>query len=293
MDKFRSVWKRAGKRVLPFAACLLALGIPARGVEFHLKLGGGLSWLRPDDVNRAVRDWVEWHELESARNESWTYLGGNTPDISLGYSFQAELQFFLNPYVAFSVGAGFLYADLSAEDTEIRVEKKQGVTQLVQPRTLSALPLVFSIYAYVPLSGRFRAYAKGGAGVAWAKHIEREGSKRETSKNYNYTLEENASSRDPVYQAGLGLDFSLESGVRFFLEGSYCWLRVSGFSGEAGESVTGTLFHFEELTPDLGFWQAKNRLFPEPPAREDIRSAREAEVDFSGFSLLLGVSIRF
>jgi len=292
----RKVRSRRGgvwKRVALCAAFLLSLWMPAHAVEFHLKLGGGLSWFRPSDVNQAVRDWVEWYELESANNGTWTYLGGKTPEIRLGYTFEGELQFFLIPQLAFSVGAGFLYADLSAEDTEIRIDKKQGVTQIVQPRTLSAVPLIFSVYTHLPLNERFRVYAKAGAGMAWAKHIEREGSKRETGQSFNYSLEENASARVPVYQAGLGLDFALESGVNFFLEGSHRWMRVSGFSGETGEGETGTLYHFEELSPDLGFWQAKNRLFTEPPVGENIRSVRETEVDFSGFSLILGIAIRF
>jgi opacity protein-like surface antigen len=276
------------KTTILFAACLLALVLPAHAAEVHLKLGGGLSWFRPDDVNRAIRDWVDWHELESAQNDAWTYLGGKTPEIRLGYTFEGELQFFLSPRLAFSVSAGFLYSDLSAEDTEIRINKKQGVILLVQPRTVSAVPLAFSAYYYLPLSAHFRGYAKAGAGYTWAKHVEREGSKRETANKYNYSLEENASATGPVYQAGLGMDFALESGVRFFLEGSYRWMRVSGFSGE-----TGKLYHFEEYSPDLDFWQEKNRLFTELPVGENIRSVREAEVDFSGFSLILGIAIRF
>ena len=157
------------KRVALCAAFLLSLWMPAHAVEFHLKLGGGLSWFRPSDVNQAVRDWVEWYELESANNNTWTYLGGKTPEIRLGYTFEGELQFFLIPRLAFSVGAGFLYADLSAEDTEIRLDKQQGVTQIVQPRTLSAVPLIFPVYTHLPLNERFRVYAKAGAGMAWAR----------------------------------------------------------------------------------------------------------------------------
>jgi len=281
------------KTTLVFTVSLLFLGLHAHALEVHLKLGGGLSWFSPDDVNRALRDWVEWQKLESAWKDTWTYLDGEEPQIRLGYSFEGELQFFITGRLAVSVGSGFLYSDLTAADTEIRINKPQGLTQLVQPRTVSAIPLIFSAYYHLPLTERFRAYAKAGAGFVWAKHVEREGSKRETAENYNYSLDENASASGTGYQAGLGLDFSLESSVRFFLEGSYRWMRMSGFSGETGEGESGTLYHFEELSPDLGFWQAKNRLFTEPPVGENIRSVRETEVDFSGFSLILGVAIKF
>jgi hypothetical protein len=278
---------------LVFTASLLFLGIQAHALEIHLKLGGGLGWFNPDDVNRTLRDWVEWQKLESSRKDTWTYLGGEEPQIRLGYSFEGELQFFITGRLAVSVGSGFLYSDLTAADTEIRIDKPQGLTLLVQPRTLSALPLIFSVYYHVPLTARFRAYAKAGAGFVWAKHVEREGSKKETAKNFNYSLEENASASDTTYQAGLGLDFSLESSVRFFLEGSYRWMRVSGFNGDAGTGETATLYNFEEYSPDLDYWQAKNRLSSLPPEGDTFRSVRETEVDFSGFSLILGVSIKF
>jgi opacity protein-like surface antigen len=281
------------KILLVFVACGSILGMQAHALEIHLKLGGGVSWLSPSDVNRALLDWVERQKLESAAKDTWTYLGGQEPQIQLGYSFEGELQVFFTRRLAISVGSGFLYTDLSAADTEIQINKPQGLTLLVQPRTLSAVPFLFSLYYHVPLTARFRAYAKAGAGFVWAKHVEREGSKKATSKRYNYSLEENASASDTTYQAGLGLDFSLESTVRFFLEGSYRWMKLSGFSGDLESGETGALYHFEEYSPDLDFWQVKNRLSVLPPGGETIRAVRETEVDFSGFSLILGVAIRF
>lgn len=281
------------KTTLVFTVSLLFLGLQAHALEIHLKLGGGLNWFSPDDVNRALLDWVEWQKLESAWKDTWTYLGGEEPQIRLGYIFEGELQFFITSRLAVSFGSGFLYSDLTAADTEIRIDKPQGLTQLIQPRTVSAIPLIFSVYYHLPLTERFRAYAKAGAGFVWAKHVEREGSKREAAANYNYSLDENASASGAGYQAGLGLDFSLESSVRFFLEGSYRWMRVSGFNGDAGTGETATLYHFEEYSPDLDYWQAKNRLFILPPEGDNFRSVRETEVDFSGFSLILGVAIKF
>ncbi len=281
------------KILLVLAACCLILGAQAYALEIHLKLGGGLGWFSPGDVNRALQDWVEWQKRQSTFKDTWTYVGGSEPQIQLGYGFEGELQFFITRRVAVSIGSGFLYSDLSAADTEVQIIKPQGLTLLIQPRILSAVPLIFSLYYHIPLTARFRAYAKAGAGFVWAKHVEREGSKKETSKNFNYSLEENASVSDTTYQAGLGLDFSLESSVRFFLEGSYRSMRLRGFSGDPGTGETATLYHFEEYTPDLDFWQAKNRLSVLPPAGETIRSVRETEVDFSGFSLILGVAIKF
>ena len=81
--------------------------------------------------------------------------------------------------------------------------------------------------------------------------------------------------------------------MRFFLEGSYRWMRVSGFRGDTETDEAATLYHFEQYSSDLDFWQAKNRLYAQPPAGEEFRSVRETEVDFSGFSLILGVAIKF
>jgi hypothetical protein len=55
----------------------------------------------------------------------------------------------------------------------------------------------------------------------------------------------------------------------------------------------GTLFAFEEYIPDSDFWQAKLGVWPEAPAGSGFRSVREAVIDLSGFSVKMGIVLKF
>ena len=70
-------------------------------------------------------------------------------------------------------------------------------------------------------------------------------------------------------------------------------LLPSELGGFYGENGIGTLYSFEQFDPKLDFWQLKYQILSEEPSGEDIRSAQEAEVDFSGLSVKLGLIIKF
>jgi hypothetical protein len=281
------------RRAILFAALLTFGSLVVNAMEFHLKLAGGLSLFNPLDMNHAILDWVGYNQRDAESRNTWTYLEGKTPQHKNGVDFGGELVLQLSSRLAVSVGSGFTYSELGSEDTEVRILKPLGETIEVQPRTLSAIPLIFSGYYHMPLSSRLRVYAKAGGGFVWAKHVEREGSRRITNQNFSYSRTENATARGPLYQAGLGLDFAIESEVRFFIEGIYRSLRMQSFSGATESGEIGTLYNFEEYHENLDFWQIKNRLLLQPPTGENIRSVRETELDLSGFFLVLGVAIRF
>ncbi len=281
------------RRAVLFAVLLAFNSLMVHALEFHLKLAGGLSLFNPPDVNRAILDWEGYLERDADSRNTWTYLQGKAPQQKNGFEFGGELVIQLSIRWAISVGSGFSYSELTSEDTEVRILKPLGETIEVQPRTLSAIPLVFSVYYHMPLSSRLRVYAKAGSGFVWAKHVERDGSRRITNPNFSYSRTESASARSPLYQGGLGFDFSLESGVRFFIEGLYRSLRIQGFTGAMESGEIGTLYNFEEYHENLDFWQIKNRLLIQPPSEENMRSVRETELDLSGLSLVMGVAIRF
>jgi opacity protein-like surface antigen len=282
------------KKIICTAAICGWAAIPAASTELYLKLGGGICLFSPQDVNRILTDWGEANRLEAEYRNNWSYLSRKSPGFDRGIEFAGELVFGLSSRIALSLGSGFLYGELQPEDTEVRILKPLGETVLAQPTTLSAVPLLAAAYYHIPLTGRFRIYFKAGTGLVWATYVQREGSRRVTAEKFGYTYEENATTRSPIYLGGLGFDFSLESHVRFYLEGTYRRLLLSGFTGgEADGLPGGTLYAYEEYSPDLDFWQAKFRLWNQTPTGDTIRAAREAEVDLSGFSLILGVTIRF
>jgi hypothetical protein len=49
----------------------------------------------------------------------------------------------------------------------------------------------------------------------------------------------------------------------------------------------------EEYDSGLDLWQAKYQIFAEPPSGENYREVRQGMVDFSGFSVKIGIMIKF
>jgi hypothetical protein len=282
------MFKRIG--VLIFCAfCLLVSSTQA--VEIGLKLAGGLSFLNPENVNRTLLDWVEWQKRDTAAYENRTFLSAMEPQISRGVEFEGELVVSLSKWLALSLGTGFIYSDIKPTRSEFRLLRPAGETILVQPRTLSAMPVLFCGYFRLPFSSLFSAYLKGGAGLLWAKYVEREGIRNIANAKFNYRRDESASARGPIYLGGLGLAIDTEPGIRFFLEGTYRWAKVKDYEGETQGEIRGPLFQYEEL--DYEFWQAKLRIQEQEPAGEIYRDVKKAEIDLSGFSLKLGIMFRF
>ena len=281
------------KNILCAAAICGWAVLPAGTAELHLKLGGGISLFSPDVINRAINDWGEANRLEAENRNTWSYLSGMDAGFDRGIEFEGELVLSLSSRFSLSVGSGFMYGELQPEDTEVRILKPLGETVLALPTTLSAVPLVASAYFFIPVHSRLRLFVRAGTGLVWATYVAREGSRRVTAEKFSYTREDSAKARRPIHLGGLGLDFLLESHVRFYLEGTYRRLRLSGFSGEGADGQSGTLFYLEEYSADQDFWQAKNLLLTQEPTGETVRAVRETEVDLSGFSLTLGVIIRF
>ena len=280
------------KRIIVLIFCVSFVLVPSvRGVELGLKLAGGLSFFNPADVNRTLRDWVEWQNRDVAAHENWTLLSAMEPRIKRGVEFEGELVFSLGKRFALSLGAGFIYTDLKSTNTEYRILKPLGETILVQPRTMSAMPVMLCGYFRFPFTKLLSAYLKGGAGFLWAKYVEREGIRRIENEKFNYRLDESSSARGPAYVGGLGVFFDTEPGIRFFLEGTYRWAKIKDFEGETQAEIKGPMYYYEEI--DYDFWQAKMRIQEQEPGGENFRSQKKAEVDFSGFSLKLGIMLRF
>lgn len=263
------------------------------GMEISLKIGGGVRFFSPDDVNRVLSDWVEWQRREADSRNTWTFLDAKVPEFSYGMEFEGELFFTFSSLWALSVGTGFFYSDLEPTKTEVRIDKPLGETILVQPRTISALPLTLSGYFLYPLSRLFRIYVKGSVGHAWAKYIEREGSRRITNEKFTYNYEMSSKGSGPIYGGALGIWLETEPGIRFFLETGMQWAKMKGFKGEMDSGETGNLYFFEEYDSKHDFWQAKNRLMTEAPSGPEFRSVQETRIDLSGISIKLGIMIRF
>jgi len=284
--------KRFGKRLIPlWVLIFLAGGLEA--AQLSLKLSGGMSFINPGHLNRALQTWEEWQRREAADKANFTFVDGNVGRFKNATEFQAELLLEISTHLAIGIGTGYIYSDLPEEDVLVTIEKLTGTFSYTYPTKISALPLMLTATYYIPLNEIFRLYFRGAAGVAWAKYVDRDGNKNITAENFGYPRLNKGSASGPIYAGGIGLTFQVEEGVQIFAETSWRRAKLSGFEGENKDEESGTLFFYEELDEDLEYWQAKNTILPASPEGENLRSAEETMVDFSGFTARIGISIKF
>jgi opacity protein-like surface antigen len=272
---------------------LLFSGNPLSGIELGFKLSGGYAYLNLKNTNRSLDDWAEWKKREAEANKNWAYLGENVKNLHSGIHFEGEFLVSLIGRFELGLGTGYIYGDLNEEKTEVLVQRPAESISHVYPLTISAYPLVLSAYYSFPLKSGISLFIRAGGGIAWAKYVNREAQKLESSAKYNYFKLEKASASGSMVLGGIGFAFETDAGMRFFIEGIVRRAKIQGFTGENELEEKGILYHFEEYIPDLDFWQTKNEIRAERPSGSNYRSVSEALVDFSGFSVKIGFMVRF
>lgn len=278
--------KKVKKRVALFPLFFL-FAVYSFCVEVNLKIAGSFCYLKLDHINRSLSGWEEW--IKKAEN----YKEGEVEKLHLGTAFEGDLLFFFTSRLAAGIGTGYIYGELSEEKTALTIDNVKKTSVLVRPAKINAFPLNVSAYYFFPLRKEMKLYVKGGLGLTWAKYVEREG-KEKSEKKYTYEkYSKTATALGQSYFTSLGLMYEADPNVRFFIEGEARLAKISGFQGETPGGEEGTLFFFEEYIPDLDFWQAQNKILTEKPSGENFRSVQEAVADMSGFSVKIGLLIKF
>jgi opacity protein-like surface antigen len=282
---------RGKARTFIVVVIFLCSSLSSYGIEFHLKLFGGLNYSSLRDINLVLAAWKMQHEKEAQVTHGYEFEGGDVKKFHKGFDFEAELLAFLSNRLALGIGTGFIYNELLDQKTALTIKKNVTTYVYVHPATVSAFPLSLSGYYFLPLGKKFSLYLRGGVGLLWAKYVDRDGVRRIQDTKYSYSSQL-ATAKNTFFHGGLGFKYQLEPSISFFLEASGKAAKIDNFKGDLKGEI-GTLFFFEEYNPKTQFWQAKIQLKTEEPNGAFYRSVRKALVDFSGVSAKMGLMIKF
>lgn len=280
-------------KVLAVLAAASFLFPPSSGaVDLSLRLSSGIAWLKAGEINLALTGW----------REGWRFQAEGDPDLSLeneasgavhlGIDFEAELLLSFSRWLALGLSAGYSYASTDEERTRLSIRQDEILFDYARPTQVSAYPVFLSAYAFLPLGQKFRAYLRAGVGSMYVKCVVREANKKAAAERFAYTLYESATARQAGYLGAVGLSYTFDQSLSFFAEALIRWTEVSGFEGEDAQGMGGRLYTYEERRPDIDFWQYKMALHPEEPGGESVRNVQEATVDFSGYSIKIGLSLK-
>lgn len=279
------------KKIVIVLSFFLFFAVSSYCFEVNLKISGALCYLNPEHVNRSLHGWEEW--FKKGGPKGWSYKEGKVKDLHSGISFEGEFIISFTRRFAAGFGTGYIYSELSEEKTAITIDRSKETFIFVRPIKINAFPLNLSAYYFFPLSEKMKLFIRGGTGIVWAKYVERQGRAESLEDEFNYNWKQEATAQGQAYFTSLGLIYEPDPFFRFFIEGEAKLAKLSGFHGETEEGENGTLFFFEEYNPNLKFWAAQNVLLKEEPSGDNFRSIQETVMDLSGFSIKIGILIKF
>lgn len=262
------------------------------GIEVSLILAGGFSNSSFNLVNRSLDGWAEKISREASL-AGWTINQGSTPQLKNGIETEWGVLVHLSSRVALSLSSGFVHFELSEKDISLVVKKETETYVYSRPTKASAIPISLNLSYFHPLSAKLRFYFKAGGGLLFGRYIDREASRRQVDLKYVYPAYQNATATSPLLQAGGGLHFQPEASMGFFIEFSYRLVRMTAFEGKNKAGAQGPLEYYEEYLPQFDFWQPRVVILTAEPDPQLTRSKQRAVVDFSGFSVKIGITAKF
>ena len=266
--------------------------------KFSLKFSGGLGSTAGGDFN-AFAD-----GLNSLAADLVPFLGltktGELENPNWGIDFEGELVFSLSRNFGVGLGAG--YHKRSKETSlKMALEPLSSVSLTWEPE-LTIIPMNLSGYYFFPIGSKMNAFLKAGIGYCVAKVYLK------LREEYTSFLglegwdedEFEAKNSGFGFQGGLGIEYNLTGTISLFAEGMGRYLKITGWELEGTTTNasgvikgSGTLWYLEEFFEANGKYYPGLQISEQKPTYPAYRNVREAEVDFSGFSLRVGIKIRF
>jgi len=268
---------------------------PSPGIEFGVKLHGGLSYLLAGDINDALQGTTDyWDDL------TYVDVDGEVKPLHMGFDFGGEVIINFMPQIGIGLGVGYIQASSNStiEDTWSGLAYEDTFNPKV-----TAIPLTLGVYFGLPMGDTMSVIANAGIGYYLGTF----------SWNYSYEseyddYEENweAKSNAIGFHGGLGIEVNLSPSMALVVEGFGRYAKLKGLTGDytweesyfgfssQGSIKDATLWYYEWRSSSTGKWYPTIAFGQdEPQSTSSRRNIREGEVDLTGFSLRVGIKIKF
>jgi hypothetical protein len=292
--KKESAMKKWGFLSLVLLQLVLLPGLAEAKLQIGFKAYGGLSFLGVGDLNTGLQGRSDLYSDIWATDLYST--SANFKPASIGMDFGGEILIQFNPHLAVGLGVGYLQTTKTSEVPYTNPIAAMPELKYTWKVKANAIPIKANFYYFLPLSGSIAVNIHAGLSYYLAKAY---GSYRLDWGTY---WEENVYNNLPGggigFQGGIGLEYKLSSRISFFLEGQGRYAAFSNFEGDEKISYsngiratrTGKLWRYDTT------WTGKTYTViivqSTKPSDPNFLNCREAKVDFSGFSLVLGVLFR-
>lgn len=262
---------------------MLVAPLATAASPLKLRIFGGGDYLQGGDLNRGLQGWTDYWKA-NLNAQGYTQQTGSFNPVHLGLNVGGDVILLLSPHWGLGLGTEYIMATKSSALTF------QSTTKVINWDILGkaqALPAKLSLFYFIPLTDSLTITFHAGAGYYSAK--TRLGSKQES----DYIIDANGTGIG--YHGGIGLEIKFFTGASLFIEGAGRYATLSGFEGNV------TIDGDHAWDGKLYYWEAKHTyidnygyidLLMGAPGGSAFKFVRDAEIDFSGFSLRAGIAIR-
>jgi hypothetical protein len=161
---------------------------------------------------------------------------------------------------------------------------------------VSTIPVKIAVYYCFYNSSKFRFFTNGGIGYYFSKMSEESLHQIDSHWDQGKTNQE-AKGEGIGFHGGMGFELDVAKSIAFVVEGYGRYAKIKGFKGEwssdsygVRDSMRGSLYYYELDSP-YG-WFPCIGIYDEVPGGVNRRNVRDAALDFSGFTVRIGVKIR-
>jgi opacity protein-like surface antigen len=288
---------------------------PATKVGFKLKMTGGYGTIGVGDYNTWGEDAQKYMDdlINLAENFGWSGIQeGEFKKINLGMEFEGEA---ILTFGSVGIGGGFglLKRDTPSELSVEIPDTTEIIGGSMEPN-ISVLSVYGNLYLFLsppPLN----FYLYGGAALYSGKITSTFSEYYEWPAwqySYRETSDAEATSKAIGFHAGAGIEFDLSPNLGFFLEAKARFAKLTTWEGTYdyeerevdplfvgwggytySESGDGTIYFYEEEDDIIGNYYATIIMSPDEPSGFGVRNVEEFTVDLTGFSVRVGITIKF
>lgn len=271
------------QKVPPTPQDLLDDDSDAIHVSVLLFLGGHLASI--GDLNAGAMGLGDYYE-----DQLGVTGRGTVSELKMVYQFGGEFLLPLNPKISFLIGADYLIGD---KESLVDFTSGPAVESFTARPKIQALPVRVGL-AYFPVSG---LYAKAGVEfiITNCRYFY-----RFVSGDFWQQWEGDASSQGLGITGGIGYILQVNSIIGVFAEASGRYAHIKGLEGtdhftdSSGSDSTenGKLYIYQgHVTGDKSYYLLYVR--DKIPFEGGVSDPMEATLNLSGFSLKVGIKIRF
>jgi len=264
-----------------------------KGIGLEVRLSGGPAFFYSGDINRGTRGLYD--STADFYSSAGYMLDQRTESFKKGFDVTGDVIYYVKPQLGIGLGIGFMRAtgtnflDVSGKDIP-------WSAQLGSRLRIDVVPIRLGLYFTLPVHRLFSITFNGGPSL----YLTQYSYFFETDWENTNSLFHKANAKNLGFHGGIGLEVSLTQQASFLIEGQGRYAKISNYTGKLilteyvvsddfvgydRSEVKGTLYYLEgEKFPSLV-------ISDEEPS--GFTTIRKAVFDFSGFSLRVGVIVKF